>query len=73
MQELELAAYLLHCERRLVEEFDRCEAYLGLHMRKPLKEIIDRCLLATHLNTILEGSRKLLAGCQEADLARLYT
>lgn len=72
-QELELAAYLLHCERRLVEEFDRCEAYLGLHMRKPLKEIIDRCLLATHLNTILEGSRKLLAGCQEADLARLYT
>ncbi|KAL4433622.1 hypothetical protein ABPG75_000063 [Micractinium tetrahymenae] len=73
INELELAAYLLHCERRLAEEFDRCEAYLGLHIRKPLKDIIDRCLCEAHLPTILDGSRQLLAGCQEADLARLYT
>lgn len=72
-QELELAPYLLHCERRLGEEYERCEAYLGQAVRKPLKEIVDRCLLEAHLSTILEGSRQLLAGCQEQDLARLYT
>ena len=72
VQELELAAYLLHCERRLAEELDRCEAYLGLAMRKPLKEIVDSCLLEAHLAAILEGSRQLLAGCREQDLARLY-
>lgn len=72
MQELELAAYLQHCERRLGEEFDRCEAYLGLHMRKPLKEIIDRSLLEVHLPTIFDGCWQLLAGCLEPDLARLY-
>ena len=73
MQELELAPYLLHCERRLAEEYQRCEAYLGQAMRKPLKDIVDRCLLEAHLSTILEGSRQLLAGCQVEDLARLYT
>lgn len=73
IQELELAPYLLHCERRLGEEYERCEAYLGHAMRKPLKDIVDRCLLEAHLSTILEGSRQLLAGCQEEDLARLYT
>ncbi|PRW20747.1 Cullin-4 [Chlorella sorokiniana] len=73
INELELAPYLLHCERRLGEEYERCEAYLGQAMRKPLKEIVDRCLLEEHLSTILEGSRQLLAGCQEQDLARLYT
>ncbi|PSC74717.1 cullin 4 [Micractinium conductrix] len=73
INELELAAYLLHCERRLAEEYDRCEAYLGLHMRRPLKEIIDTCLLEAHLTAILEASRGLLAACAEPDLARLHT
>ena len=68
-----MAAYLLHCEKRLAEEFDRCEAYLGLHMRKPLKDIIDCCLLEAHLASILDSSKQLLMGCQEQDLARLYT
>lgn len=72
IHDLELAAYLLHCERRLGEELDRCEAYLGLAMRKRLKDIIDHCLLDAHLTTILDTSKQLLAGCQEADLARLY-
>lgn len=71
-QELELAAYLVHCERRLSEEFERCEAYLGHAIRKPLRDIVDRCLLEAHLPTILEGSKQLLAACQEQDLARLY-
>lgn len=42
-------------------------------MRKPLKGIVDRCLLEAHLPAILEGARALLAGCAEPDLARLYT
>ncbi len=72
LQELELAAYLLHCERRLAEEFDRCEAYLGRAMRKPLKDIIDHCLLEARISSILESSKQLLAACQEQDLARLF-
>lgn len=72
-QELELAAYLLHCERRLGEEYERCEGYLGRGMRKRLKDIVDRCLLEAHLAAILDASKGLMAACAEADLARLYT
>lgn len=71
-QELELAAYLVHCERRLAEEFNRCEAYLGFALRKPLKDILDQCLLEAHMSSILDSSMRLLASCQEQDLGRLY-
>ena len=67
-----MAAYLVHCERRLGEEYERCEAYLGPALRRPLKDILDGCLLEAHLGAILEGARALLAGCQEQDLGRLY-
>lgn len=72
LQELDLAAYLVHCERRLAEEYDRCEAYLGLSLRRPLKSILDQCLLEAHMSSILDGTRQLLASCQEQDLGRLY-
>ncbi|KAL4853220.1 Cullin-4 [Chlorella vulgaris] len=73
INELDLAAYLVHCERRLAEEYDRCEAYLGLSLRRPLKSILDQCLLEAHMSSILDGTRQLLASCQEQDLGRLYS
>ncbi|EFN51797.1 hypothetical protein CHLNCDRAFT_32941 [Chlorella variabilis] len=73
INELELAAYLVHCERRLAEEFNRCEAYLGFALRKPLKDILDQCLLEAHMSSILDSSMRLLASCQEQDLGRLYS
>lgn len=63
---------MVHCERRLGEELERCEVYLGRDMRKPLKQIVDRCLFEAHLPAILEASQQLLVACQEQDLARLY-
>lgn len=72
LKELELAAYLLHCERRLAEELDRCAAYLGLGLRRPLRDTVDSCLLEAHMAAVLEGGRALLAACAEEDLARLF-
>lgn len=71
-QELELAAYLLHCERRLAEELDRCAAYLGQGLRRPLRDTVDSCLLEAHMAAVLEGGRALLAACAQDDLARLF-
>jgi hypothetical protein len=72
LKELELAAYLLHCERRLAEELDRCAAYLGLGLRRPLRDTVDSCLLEAHMAAVLEGGRALLAACAQEDLARLF-
>ena len=71
-QELELSDYLVHCEARSAEEHDRCEAYLGLAMRRPLKDILDQCLLVAHLTSILDGSQHLFAATADQDLARFF-
>lgn len=71
--ELEVSAYLLHCERRLEEEYGRCDAYLEGRTRKPLVAVVERRLLEGHMAALLErGFDGLLAEGRVDDLARLY-
>eukprot|EP00891_Asterochloris_glomerata_P003718 jgi/Astpho2/3718/fgenesh1_pm.00060_%23_12_t len=59
MQDLDTPEYLLHCERRLAEEFERCQNYLDVSSRKHLIHTVEQELLQKHMRL--------------ADLARLYT
>jgi cullin-4 len=71
--ELEAPAFLAHAERRLAEEFARCDAYLEPATRRPLVEAVETCLVERHLPTVLEhGLDAMLAENRAEDLARLY-
>lgn len=72
--ELEVPAYLMHCERRLDEEYGRCDAYLEPRARKPLIAAVERRLLEAHVAALLDrGFDPLLAENRTPDLSRLYS
>lgn len=74
MSSMEVPDYLLHCERRLQEEYDRCSQYLDTDTRKPLIATLEREILAKHIPAILErGFAQLVAAQRLQDLARLYS
>lgn len=73
MQELSVPAYLLRCEIRLGEEFERCQTYLDSSTRKPLIQVVEKQLISRHIALILEkGFNSLLDSHRVEDLARLY-
>ncbi|BDA50712.1 Cullin-4 [Coccomyxa sp. Obi] len=73
MATTEVAEYLLHCERRLTEEYERCQHYLDASTRKPLISAVEAQLLERHMAAILEkGFNGLMAEGRVPDLARLF-
>ncbi|PNH08922.1 Cullin-4 [Tetrabaena socialis] len=73
MAELDIPAYLRHCETRLSEEFERCSEYLDPSSRRPLIAAVEAQLVGRHTGPLLDrGLGPLLDGHRVADLGRLY-
>ncbi|PNW75189.1 hypothetical protein CHLRE_12g516500v5 [Chlamydomonas reinhardtii] len=71
--ELDVPAYLKHCETRLGEEFERCSEYLDASSRRPLIAAVEGALVARHTGPLLDrGLGPLLDGHRVGDLGRLY-
>lgn len=61
-------------QRRLAEEFERCQEYLDAATRRPLIQCVETQLLERHVATVLErGFEALLAQQRIEDLRRLYS
>lgn len=61
-------SYLRHVERRLIEEEGRVAVFLAPTTDQPLRAILERDLLAGHLQTILDMPGSGLASMLESDL-----
>jgi len=73
MLSTEVPEYLLHAEKRLSEEYDRCVNYLDPATRKPLVAATERQLLERHMAAIIDkGFAAMLDGQRLGDLKRLY-
>ncbi|GFR43674.1 hypothetical protein Agub_g4782, partial [Astrephomene gubernaculifera] len=73
MTELDVPAYLKHCETRLSEEYERCSEYLDASSRRPLISAVEGELLGRHTGPLLErGLGPLLEGHRVAELGRLH-
>lgn len=60
-------------QRRLSEEFERCQIYLDISSRKPLISCVERQLIEYHMSAILErGFAAMVTQNGVDDLARLY-
>ncbi|GIL70584.1 hypothetical protein Vretimale_3704 [Volvox reticuliferus] len=71
--ELDVPAYLRHCETRLMEEYERSCEYLDSSSRRPLIGAVESQLVGRHTGPVLDrGLGPLLDGHRVADLARLY-
>ena len=73
LAECDVPSYLRHAEARLAEEAERCGAYLDTPTRRPLLAAVERALVASHLQALLDkGFAPLMAEGRVPDLARLY-
>lgn len=73
LAELSVPDYLLHCESRLSQEYERVTQYLDVSTRKALVTAVERQLVARHVAALLDKGLALLMDAQRvADLARLY-
>ncbi len=60
-------------QRRLTEEYERCQNYLDASTRKPLISVVEEQLLSKHMAAMLEkGFDAMMADMRVPDLARLY-
>ena len=60
-------------QRRLAEEHERCQQYLGASTRKPLIALVEQQLLRSHVAALLDkGFAGLMSPDRMPDLARLY-
>ena len=60
-------------QRRLQEEHERCQQYLGPTTRRPLISCVEEQLLTNHVAALLDkGFAGLMAPDRMPDLARLY-
>ena len=60
-------------QRRLTEEYERCQNYLDVSTRKPLISVVEEQLLSKHMAAMLEkGFDSMMADMRVPDLARLY-
>ena len=60
-------------QRRLTEEYERCQNYLDASTRKPLIAAVEEQLLSKHMAAMLEkGFDPMMADMRVGDLARLY-
>ena len=73
IQELETSAYLEHCERRLAEEYARCDAYLETSTKAPLIAAVEGGLVEGHVGQLVgSGFDSLLNSDSYSDVKRLY-
>jgi cullin-4 len=73
IHELETSAYLEHCERRLAEEYARCDAYLEPSTKAPLIAAVEGGLVEGHVGQLVgSGFDALLNSDLYSDLKRLY-
>ena len=60
-------------QRRLTEEYERCQNYLDASTRKPLISVVEEQLLSKHMAAMLEkGFDAMMSDMRVPDLARLY-
>lgn len=73
IQDLDTSAYLEHCERRLAEEYARCDAYLEPSTKSPLIAAVEGGLVEGHVGQLVgSGFDSLLNADLYSDLKRLY-
>jgi cullin-4 len=74
MRTLNVPDYLAKCERRFQEEAKRSAEYLDSTTRKPLRKIIEQCLLSNHAQALIDkGLDELLDDeARLQDLARMH-
>lgn len=61
-------------QRRLAEEYERCQQYLDAATRKPLIAAVEKQLLERHMDAILDkGFDALVMETRVVDLGRLYS
>jgi len=64
---------VLHCERRLAEEYDRSIAYLELPTRQPLIATVESGLIESHIGQLLGPGLDILLGEDRiGDISRLH-
>eukprot|EP00191_Tetraselmis_sp_GSL018_P019609 CAMPEP_0177587888 /NCGR_PEP_ID=MMETSP0419_2-20121207/5910_1 /TAXON_ID=582737 /ORGANISM="Tetraselmis sp., Strain GSL018" /LENGTH=773 /DNA_ID=CAMNT_0019078005 /DNA_START=166 /DNA_END=2484 /DNA_ORIENTATION=+ len=74
LSQSETADYLLHTEKRLQEEYERCKNYLDTTTRKPLIGAVERQLLEKHMAEVFDrGVPSMLDRERLDDLRRLYS
>lgn len=63
----------IHEQKRLSEEYERCQNYLDGSTRKPLVAVIEKQLLEKHMADLLaKGFTSMLDGDRLQDMKRLY-
>ena len=73
MQDVSLSEYLEYVEKRISEEFNRCDAILEPITRIPLIQTVEGCVIEPHVAYMLEhGFEKLLDEDRIDDLKRMY-
>lgn len=73
LDQLDVAQFLLHVDRRLNEAVELTTKHLDASSRKPLLEVVESYLLAPHVPVLLErGAAAMLAADQISDLKRMY-
>lgn len=73
VQDVSLSEYLEYVEKRISEEFNRCDAILEPITRIPLIQTVEACVIEPHVAYMLEhGFEKLLDEDRIADLKRMY-
>lgn len=73
MQELDVADYLAHVEKRLIEENERVIHYLDSNTKPQLIHVVQKQLLSEHVTNILQkGLDQLLNENRIHDLTLLY-
>lgn len=74
VNDLDVPAYLIHCEKRLREENERLLHYLDSSSKWQLIHTVEKQLIAEHINTILaRGLDILLEESRVPDLSLMYT
>ncbi|OQR94149.1 Cullin family protein [Achlya hypogyna] len=75
MEAMNVATFLLHVEKRLLEEHERSMGYLdgNLSTKKSILHVVEMFLLAPHVTLLLErGFEELATGNRVDDLKRLF-
>eukprot|EP01112_Ceratiomyxa_fruticulosa_P022104 TRINITY_DN8006_c0_g2_i1.p1 TRINITY_DN8006_c0_g2~~TRINITY_DN8006_c0_g2_i1.p1 ORF type:complete len:753 (-),score=129.64 TRINITY_DN8006_c0_g2_i1:148-2406(-) len=73
IDETDVADYLKHVEKRLLEENERVMHYLDIGTKKALITVVERQLLENHVGNILKkGFQPLMNDNRTTDLSRMY-
>ena len=72
--EMEVATYLQHVQRRLVEEAERCDLVIGAELKGQIIRVVEDRLIGEHASVLLtRGLPKMLDEGKMEDLSSMYS